>query len=56
MSGLIKELLKLHNDDGYRTFGRLPGQPPRNPPGEAYCTHCQLSAPCPTVQIVERYR
>lgn len=52
---LINKITKvrgLHNSDGYRYFGRLPGNPKPNPEGESYCTHCNQAYPCQTVQIL----
>ncbi|GAA0200416.1 hypothetical protein GCM10009526_23820 [Glutamicibacter creatinolyticus] len=49
----IHRARELHNANGYRHFGRLPGQPLPEPAGEEYCTHCRKTAPCPTARALD---
>ncbi|NKG21135.1 hypothetical protein [Paeniglutamicibacter terrestris] len=53
LEATIARVRELHNADGYRTFARnrATGLLP-DPDGEAYCTHCQLAAPCPTIEAL----
>ena len=54
MKAAIQRVRELHNADGFRFFprNRKTGSLP-SPIGEAYCTHCQYPAPCPTIKALE---
>ncbi|MFT4471409.1 hypothetical protein ACMX2H_16015 [Arthrobacter sulfonylureivorans] len=45
LAAAVQSVLELHNNVGRRWTGF-----PRADHLDVYCTHCNMSAPCPTVQ------